>query len=282
MTATDTVCRVHLVAGGFPRGSHAGHDIDYARLRLLSLLAETASARTTVSADFAQIDDWLPKSDLLVTYVAGPFPDEAQCVVLREWLESGGRWLALHGTSGGKAIPLSDGRPGRTMQRLPHHDVLGCFFLNHPPIRRFRVDGEEAESPLGGGLPGSFEVEDELYLIELTAPADTRVWMTTRDLPADHEAPREFGFTYGEDTSVGDDGATRPIGYTRTLGAGAVTYLGLGHCHTPTTNIQPWVDESVSPDGKTPLEFKGPWETPAFEGLLANSLRWGLEARRGD
>jgi hypothetical protein len=30
--------RAHLVTGGFPTGSMAGHDHDYARLRLLGLL----------------------------------------------------------------------------------------------------------------------------------------------------------------------------------------------------------------------------------------------------
>jgi len=32
--------RAHLITGGFPPGSLAGHDHDYARLRLLGLLAE--------------------------------------------------------------------------------------------------------------------------------------------------------------------------------------------------------------------------------------------------
>ena len=25
----------------------------------------------------------------------------------------------------------------RKMQRLAHHDLLGAFYLNHPPVRRF-------------------------------------------------------------------------------------------------------------------------------------------------
>ena len=29
----STPIRVHVVAGGFPPGKHAGHDIDYARMR---------------------------------------------------------------------------------------------------------------------------------------------------------------------------------------------------------------------------------------------------------
>ena len=33
--------RAHLITGGFPPGSAAGHDHDHARLRLLTLLART-------------------------------------------------------------------------------------------------------------------------------------------------------------------------------------------------------------------------------------------------
>ena len=76
MTTPPTPIRVHVVVGGFPRGSAAGHDIDYARLRILQLLQENARAMASVSGDFKDVESWLPKSDLLVTYVAGPFPDE--------------------------------------------------------------------------------------------------------------------------------------------------------------------------------------------------------------
>ena len=281
MTQAPAPVRVHLIAGGFPRGSHAGHDIDRARLRILELLARAGPAQTSVSSDYRDLEDWLPRADFLVTYVAGPMPDEAQCRALRAWIEQGGRWFALHGTSGGKAAPLPDGRPGRAMQRAPHHDLLGCFFLNHPPIRRFRVDVGETSHALTEGLPASFDVADELYLIELTAPEDSIVLFSTGDLPADDPAPREFGFTYDDDTSVGDDAKTRPLGFVRELGEGAIAYVALGHCHTPMTNIQPWVDASVDPEGQTPLEFRGPWETEAFGRLLENAVAWGLAARTG-
>ena len=70
------------------------------------------------------------------------------------------------------------------------------------------------------------------------------------------------------------------LGYVREQGAGAVAYIALGHCHTPVTNIQPFVDASVDPEGKTPLHFRGPWETAAFERLLSNGIAWGLAAHR--
>jgi len=281
MTHPSAPPRAHVVAGGFPRSSAAGHDIDHARLRILELLQENGRATASVAPDFADLDEWLPRSDLLVTYVAGPFPDDDRCKLLEDWLEGGGRWLALHGTSGGKAVPLPDGRPGRTMKRLPHHDVLGGFFLNHPPIRAFTVDVCDADHPLTRGLPDSFEVMDELYLLELLSPEATHVLLTTKDLGADDPAPRKFGFTYDDDTSVGADGATRALGYVCERGRGAVAYFSLGHCHTPSTNIQPFVDASVDPEGTTPLSFRGSWETEAFGRLLRNGIEWGLLADRG-
>jgi type 1 glutamine amidotransferase len=280
MSPTPTSIRTHLVAGGFPRGSTAGHDIDYARLRILELLQKHSAVTTSVAADFKDIEDWLPRSDLLITYVAGPYLDDAQARQVAQWLDEGRRWLALHGTSGGKAVPNPDGSPGRTMLRMSHHEVLGAFFMNHPPIRKFEVDVCDREHPLVRGLPKSFAVMDELYLFELTAPAESRVLLTTSDLAGNDPAPRTFGFTYGEDRSVGPDGRTRTVGYVRDHGAGAVAYFALGHCHTPTTNIQPFVDASVDAKGVTPLHFRGPWQTAAFERLLMNAIEWGLEARK--
>jgi hypothetical protein len=280
MSTAPTPLRVHVVAGGFPRGSSAGHDIDYARLRILKLLQENARVAASVSGDFGDVDSWLAKSVLLVTYVAGPFLDDRQVQLVSQWLDGGGRWLALHGTSGGRAVPMPDGSPGRMMSRAGHHDVLGAFFLNHPPIRRFRVDVCDRDHPLTRGLPPSFEVMDELYLIELTVPAESRVLLSTADLDARDPAPRSFGFSYGEDTSVGPDGRTRVLGFERRHGAGAVAYFALGHCHSASTNIQPFVDASVDAAGATPLHFRGPWETDAFARLLQNGIEWGLEATR--
>src|SRR2546426_12403457 len=94
MTETNSG-RAHLIAGGFPPGSAAGHDHDYARLRLLGLLAEQ-DVPASVANDFADVEKWLPVSRLLITYVAGPYPDAAQCAAIQCWLEAGGHRLGLH------------------------------------------------------------------------------------------------------------------------------------------------------------------------------------------
>src|SRR5947209_5882575 len=164
MTETKHGC-AHLVVGGFPPGSMSGHDHDYARLRLLGLLAER-DIPASVANDFAEIAKWLPVSRMLITYVAGPYPDAAQCRVMQDWLEAGGRWLALHGTNGGRAERVEGMRHGRPV-KTEHHTLLGSRFWTHPPICEMRVEVRDDASPLTRGLGTSFVIEDEPYFIEL-------------------------------------------------------------------------------------------------------------------
>jgi len=267
-------CRVHVISGGFPPGSSAGHDMDYARLRLLQLLHERPHLCSTVANDFTDIARWLPNSQLLVTYVAGPHPTDEQNQVIRQWLEAGGRWLALHGTSGGKAVRVGETGRARKMVKTSHHETLGSFFLNHPPLRKFRVQVSDRERPVTRDMPPSFEVIDELYLIELQEPSACQVLLTT-ELDRD-PSPPGFGFVYDRDTSLLPDGKTRVLGYTRELGKGGVTYIALGHCHSPTDNRQRVVDASVQSSGDAPRLFRGSWETEPFEKLLRNGITWGI------
>jgi uncharacterized protein len=226
---TDTSpARAHVIAGGFPPGSLAGHDHDYARLRLLQLLAER-DIPASVASDFADIEKWLPVSRLLITYVAGPYPDAAQTGAIRRWLETGGHWLALHGTSGGRAERVEGMRHRRSV-RTEHHALLGGRFLTHPPIAEFRVEVKDADSPLTRGLGPSFVVEDEPYFVELQDPGSTRILLT-----ADYGASGDWPVVkqlYVSDTSLLPDGRSRVAGYSRDIGKGGVVYFGLGHCHS--------------------------------------------------
>ena len=113
----------------------------------------------------------MPTCHLLITYVAGPYLNDEQNAVVRQWLEDGGRWFGLHGTSGGKAVRLDETGSARKMVKTSHHHTLGSFFLNHPPLRKFRVHVTDRQHVLTRNLPNSFEVIDELYLIELQEPA---------------------------------------------------------------------------------------------------------------
>jgi type 1 glutamine amidotransferase len=268
MTETKSA-RAHLIAGGFPPGSPAGHDHDYARLRLLGLLAEQ-SVPASVANDFADVEKWLPVSRLLITYAAGPYPDAAQCRAIQDWLRGGGRWLGLHGTSGGRAERVEGSRQRRTV-KTEHHALLGSFFLTHPPICKIRVD-VKGNDPLTRGLGASFVVEDEPYFIELQHPSSTRILLT-----ADYGAgavSSAIGTLYPTDTSLQPDGKTRVLGYTREVGKGGVTYFALGHCHNPAIRAA----RAPDPTDTTPLTFRGSWETDAFVTLLRNAIAWGVSA----
>lgn len=255
--------RAHVVTGGFPAGSPAGHDHDHARLRLLTLLAEK-DVPASVANDFGDVAKWLAVSRLLITYVAGPYPDATQTAAIQTWVEAGGHWLALHGTSGGRAARVEGVRQRRTV-KTEHHGLLGSFFLTHPPLCKFRVDVSDSAHPLTEGVPASFEVEDEPYFIELQNPATVKILLTA-----------EYGTRavsdivtklYPADTSLQPDGKTRVLGYTRALDKGAVTYFALGHCHNPASR------EGRPQDAERPV-MRGAWESAAFDTLLRNAISY--------
>jgi type 1 glutamine amidotransferase len=262
--------RAHLIAGGFPPGLMAGHDHDYARLRLLGLLAER-DVPASVANDFADVEKWLPAARLLITYVAGPYPDAAQCRAIQHWLEAGGRWLGLHGTSGGRAERVEGMRQRRTV-KTEHHALLGSYFLTHPPICKIRVEVSATDHPLTRGLGTSFEVEDEPYFIELQDPGWARILLTADYGP--RAVSPAIGTLYASDTSRQPDGRTRVLGYTRELGNGGVTYFALGHCHNPAIRAA----RTADPTDTTPLTFRGAWESGAFIALLRNAIAWGVGA----
>jgi uncharacterized protein len=255
--------RAHLIAGGFPPGSAAGHDHDHARLRLLGLLAEQ-DIPASVANDFSDIEAWLPVTQLLITYVAGPYPDAAQCRVIESWLQAGGHWLGLHGTSGGRAERV-EGSPQRRTIKTEHHALLGSYFLTHPPICKFRVDVIDTDHPLTRGI-GTFEVEDEPYFIELQDSGSTHIVLTATYGPGAVSA--SIGTLYPTDTSLLPDGRTRVLGYTRKVGDGGVTYFALGHCHNPAS--RPGRSDT------TPPVFRGAWDTDAFIVLLRNAIAWSV------
>jgi hypothetical protein len=229
--------------------------------------------QASTSNDFIDIERWLPISRLLITYVAGPYPGPEQDRAIRAWIASGGRWLGLHGTAGGRAVRVEGEDRRRAMVRLEHHETLGGFFLNHPPVRKFQVKVHGSDDRLTEGMPETFTTIDEPYMVEVGDPT-ARVLLTA-ELGPDN-SPRGFGFQYEKDTALLPDRKTRVMGYTRNVGAGGVTYIALGHAHSPSTNGQPFVDSSVDSEGRTPPVLRATWETEAYATLLRNCIGWGM------
>ena len=163
----------------------------------------SARSPASVGNDFADVEKWLPSSQLLITYVAGPYPDAGQTRAIEQWLQAGGRWLALHGTSGGRAERVEGSRARRTV-KAEHHALLGSYFLTHPPIREFRVQVADTNSPLTRGIGSSFTVEDEPYFIELQEPGSTQILLTAEYGPG--ALSSAIGTLYPTDTSLLTDG----------------------------------------------------------------------------
>ena len=88
----ENAIRAYLVAAG------DYHDIDYARLELLKLLSENELIRTTVASDYSDLEA-INNSDFLISYTCNLVPTEEQQIALRDYVASGKKWFALHGTN---------------------------------------------------------------------------------------------------------------------------------------------------------------------------------------
>ena len=107
MSKSDRI-DVYLVAGG------KFHNIDHARVEILKLLAEQPRIKVLVGADFSDIDA-ICASDFLITYTCDVLPTEAETERLRDFVNGGKKWFALHGTNSILRFmdePAADGTPG--------------------------------------------------------------------------------------------------------------------------------------------------------------------------
>jgi type 1 glutamine amidotransferase len=245
---TPDPVRVHLVCGG------RYHDFDYARLQILAGLAAHQEARTTVSGDYRETPHGgLDGIELLVTYTCDVRPTLAEQEALREWVEGGGRWLALHGTNAALDLTPEGVVSPRVIPVLA--EILGSQFVAHPPIAPYRVEVTAPEHPLVAGVQ-AFETSDELYLSEYHGAAT--VLLHTR-----------FG---GEATgfveSSWSEPQDHPVMYLRRVGSGTVLYLTLGHCrgHYDMRPVSPW----------WPTVDRGSWDLEVFRLLLERATTWGL------
>jgi len=245
---------VTLVAGG------KYHDIDFARLQLLTLLAEHDEFRVRVQPDYEDTAA-IARGAILVSYTCDVRPSTEAQQAIRTWVEGGGRWVALHGTNSALDLGGPNGVDAPRVFPL-WAQTLGSQFVAHPPIQPYRAEVTDHQHWLVAGIE-PFDTDDELYLSEyhdrdlLTTLLHT-TWTGTAK-----------GFVESDWTS-GD--GFHPIMYLRPLGDGSVLYNTLGHCRghydmVPVLDYYPRIERCS-------------WEQPAYYELLRRSLRWarGLEA----
>lgn len=243
--------RVHLVTGG------RWHDFDYARSRLREALASHA-------VDVVDDRSWptqFDPSDVVVSYTCDLRPDPAAERALVEFVEQGGRMLAMHATNSALEPPAPGGpRVFGTPDAFPAMSaVLGSRFLAHPPIAPYRVEITAPDHPLVVGLT-PFETRDELYVCELFGPLEVLLHARfSGDCPSFPLA------------TVSDD-ELRPVLYLRRYGAGEVVYLTLGHCRSLAELHELGKADATEDD-------HGSWELPEFRTLLRRCLGYAIDGR---
>lgn len=237
----------YLVAGG------KYHNIDFARLEILKLLAEQPRLRVGVGADYSDIDA-ICNADFIISYTCDVMPTPEQTERLRQCVAGGKKWFALHGTNSILRF-LADGRVDSPRENDPLMELLGSQFLSHPPIAPYLVEPSDPEHPLVRGI-GPFTVDDELYLSRLLGEQHLLLhthWTGTTPVFVDSEWPAD---------------EPRPCMYLHPFGAGEVLYLTLGHCRGK-YDMQPLIEEY-------PEVELGSWKTPEYYELLRRGIRWAM------
>jgi type 1 glutamine amidotransferase len=233
-----------LVAGG------KYHDIDFARLELLKLLAEDERVRVRVFEDYENLAA-IERAHILISYTCDVVPSLAAQETLRRWVEAGGRWYALHGTNSILRL-LANGLWDAPRWAPLYMQTLGSQFIAHPPIAPYRVTVADPAHPLVQGVE-PFDTTDELYLME--THGSLQVLLQTEFAGAG------TGFAEHEWAH-----ASHPVFYIHSLGKGAVLYLTLGHCRGH-YDLQPLMDW-------WPQVERCAWELPVFYTLLRRGIAW--------
>lgn len=245
-----------LVAGGL------WHDIDFARLELLKLLAEDERVRVRVFENYEDATKALGDADFLVTYTCNVRPSEEAQIALRTFLKSGKRWYALHGTNSILEFltPDVDYGKGQLNVNAPdvapiYMDLLGTRFISHPQIEPYKVHITQPNHPMVEAIE-PFETTDELYLLEKRGEIDMIM-----HAEFEGEAP---GFV------VKDwEKAEHAVLYTHKVGKGEVLYLTLGHCrgHYDMTDMMEYY----------PNVDRCAWDLDVFYTLLRRGFDWAKE-----
>jgi len=245
---------VYLVAGG------KYHNIDHARLEILKLLAEQPRIKVKVGPDYSDIDE-ICESDFLITYTCDVLPTESETLRLIDYVQSGKKWFALHGTNSIlRFLDQGDGtfKVDCPEENMPFMEVLGSQFMSHPPIHEYEVQITEPDHPLVKDIP-PFKVDDELYLCKFHGDYQTLLHANWSDPVED----------FVSDLWI-KDSDQQPVLYIHPYGHGQVLYLTLGHCRGK-YDMQPVIEEYPVPE-------EGAWRTEEFYELLRRGIRWAMES----
>jgi len=253
MSKSDRI-DVYLVAGG------KYHNIDFARLEILKLLAEQPRIKVQVGADYSDIEA-ICACDFLVTYTCDVMPTAQETQRLADFVRGGRKWFALHGTNsilrflepaedGGLLVDCPNDNP-------PFMELLGSQFVSHPPIQPYEVHVTAPEHELVRNLP-TFTVDDELYLCRMLGEHQTLMHC--------HWSDPVTSFVRDDWMKETD---IQPVLYLHPYGKGVVLYFTLGHCRGK-YDMQPLMEEYPSIE-------EGAWKTAEYYEVLRRGIRWAMQ-----
>jgi uncharacterized protein len=250
--ANKTRINSALIAGG------KYHDIDFARLELLKLLAEDERIRVRVFEDYSKIEA-ITSADFILSYTCDVIPRLEEQEELRRYINRGGRWLALHGTN--SILRFINSGQVDCPDWAPHlMETLGSMFIAHPPIAPYRVSVVNPAHPLVAEIE-PFEATDELYLLKTFGKLQVL-------LETEFEGDA-VGFVQRHWPK-----AKHPVFYLNPIGKGAVLYLTLGHCRGH-YDMRPLMDFY-------PQIERGAWALPVFYELLRRSIAWAKQSKESE
>jgi type 1 glutamine amidotransferase len=248
--ATEPLKVYLVVAGDY-------HDMDFARLELLKVMGESEALRVRVAENYRDVDA-IRAADFLVTYTCNLVPSLAEQQALHDYVESGKRWFALHGTNSILKF-LADGRVDSPATAPLLMQTLGTQFIAHPPIQPFHVRIADAAHPLVAGIE-EFDTDDELYLC--------RIHGKLHHLLETSYSGKAAGFVEDD----WPDTTPRPVYYLHSVCAGEVLYLNLGHCRGH-YDMRPMIKYY-------PKIERGSWQLPQYYELLRRGIDYCVRGAR--
>ncbi len=152
--------------------------------------------------DAAELTTGLDQTDVVVfCNTTGDILDDAQQGTFEAFIRGGGGYVGIH-----SATDTEYGWPF-------YGDLAGARFANHPAPQLATVRVESIDSPITGGLPAQFDLNDEWYNFAANPRGSVTV-LATLD---------EATYTGGE---MGGD---HPIMWSNQIDQGRSFYTGLGH-----------------------------------------------------
>ena len=195
-------------------GFRDGPSVEAARAAFVGIAQREGFAYAVTEQGGAINPRTLRQFDVIVwNNVSGDVLTLSQRRVLKNWVEHGGSFVAVHGSAGDPTY----------FWDWYVDSLIGARFTGHPSDPQFQdatVRIEQTASGIGAGLPASFTMNDEWYSFVASPRPHVNVIATL-----DESTYRQAG-RFGTNITMGAD---HPIVWDHCVGRGRSFYSAIGH-----------------------------------------------------